>query len=317
MPDGKDAKQRFYGISEEEIRQAQRKRQNQEGTEDYLNEFVRNLRGNEQDLTEIPTPRFNKLYKKLQTIGHTTKIMGALSMLLSVFFASLFEPLPDLIRKSRELREYEKLTEEEKREYAERQLYGGKTREECTIKEREYWLQKSQEDIDRGWEALDSGEYTREYIKRLCKNLAYSWAPTIFMLFLYLGYKKRAGKHEQNAEEAANFMLDWAEMGKDYHIDPEMLKNIMNDEFALDIIKYMAPAEAVWFEMLLDGNVEIAETPEFRNMATTIMARYLDRHPEAFPQVLEKYDRDAMPPELMPGHSFATLPMHGPKNRIR
>lgn len=64
----------------------------------------------------------------------------------------------------------------------------------------------------------------------------------------------------------------------------------------------MAPTEAVWFEMLLDGNVEIAETPEFKNMAIAVMQNYLTRHPEAIVKLLEKYDRDAIPQELMPGH---------------
>ena len=123
-------------------------------------------------------------------------------------------------------------------------------------------------------------------------------------------YKKRGGEHEQAAADAANFMLDWAEMGANYAINPEMLKNIMRDRFARDIIAYMAPTEAVWFEMLLDGNVELAETPEFKNMAIAVMQNYLARHPEAIVQVLQKYSRDAIPKELMPGNNYATVPMY-------
>lgn len=146
-------------------------------------------------------------------------------------------------------------------------------------------------------------EYEDDFdTSKYLKQLAIIMAPAIFTICLYIGYKKRTEKHEQAAADAANFMLDWAEMGADYAINPKMLKHIMSDRFAREVIAGMSEAEALWFEMLLDGNVELAETPEFKNMAINVMKNYLTRHPEAIVKLLEKYDRDSIPQELMPGH---------------
>ncbi len=313
MPDNIDPKKRFYGVSEEELWKAQQKRRIQEDWENNFSNSVKTMRKNGQDMTKIRTPRLDEMRKKLSTMWRAVKIMGATSLLLSVYFATLGIPISEL----KERKAYEKLTEEEKQlknQQVERQRYDGKTWDELTEQEQDYYIEYyRQKEMQEDEEVRKYGytkESAKEYDNDLIKHLVPSWAPTIFMLFLYLGYKKRGGEHEQAAADAANFMLDWAEMGANYAINPEMLKNIMSDRFARDIIAYMAPTEAVWFEMLLDGNVELAETPEFKNMAIAVMQNYLARHPEAIVQVLQKYSRDAIPKELMPGNNYATVPMY-------
>ena len=313
MPDNIDPKKRFYGVSEEELWKAQQKRRIQEDWENNFSNSVKTMRKNGQDMTKIRTPRLDEMRKKLSTMWRAVKIMGATSLLLSVYFATLGIPISEL----KERKAYEKLTEEEKqikREQNERQRYGGKTFDELTEQEKEYYLeyylQKERQEDKEVMEYGYTKESEKEFNDYMLKHLIPTWVPIIFMLFLYLGHKKRAREHEQTVADAANFMLDWAEMGANYAINPEMLKNIMSDRFARDIIAYMAPTEAVWFEMLLDGNVELAETPEFKNMAIAVMQNYLARHPEAIVQVLQKYSRDAIPKELMPGNNYATVPMY-------
>lgn len=145
-------------------------------------------------------------------------------------------------------------------------------------------------------------EYEDDFdTSKYLKQLAIIMAPAIFTICLYIGYKKRGGEHEQAAADAANFMLDWAEMGADYAINPKMLKHIMSDRFARDVIAGMSEGEALWFEMLLEGNVEVADSPAFKNMAITVMQNYLTAHPEAIVKLLEKYDRDTVT-ELMPAY---------------
>lgn len=313
MPDDTDTKKRFYGVSEEELWKAQQKRRVQEDWENNFSNSVNTMRQNGHDMSKIRTPRLDGMRKKLSTMWRAVKIMGATSLLLSVYFTTLGIPISEL----NERKAYEKLTEEEKRlkdQQLERQRYGGKTFDELTEQEKdyylEYYLQKELQEAEEVREYGYTKESEKEFNDYMLKRLIPTWAPTIFMLFVYLGRRKRAKEHEQAAADAANFMLDWAEMGHDYAINPEMLKNIMSDRFARDIIAYMAPTEAVWFEMLLDGNVEIADNQDFKNMATTIMARYLDRHPEAFDVIMEKFDRDAIPKELMPGNNYATVPRY-------
>ncbi|MBR6364415.1 MAG: hypothetical protein IKS08_05030 [Alphaproteobacteria bacterium] len=313
MPDNIDPKKRFYGVSEEELWKAQQKRRVQEDWENHFSNSVKTMRGNGQDMSKIRTPRLDEMRRKLSTMWRAVKIMGATSLLLSVYFATLGIPISEL----KERKAYEKLTEEEKqikREQNERQRYGGKTFDELTEQEKdyylEYYLQKERQENEEVMEYGFTKESEKEFNDYMLKHLIPVWAPIIFMLFLYLGHKKRAREHEQAVADAANFMLDWAEMGANYAINPEMLKNIMSDRFARDIIAYMAPTEAVWFEMLLDGNVEIADNPDFKNMAITILARYLDHHPEAFDVIMKKFARDAIPKELMPGNNYATVPMY-------
>lgn len=318
MPDNTDAKRPFYGVSEADIWKAQQERETQEEWENRFSQSVKTMRNNGWDMRKIPTPGLDKMRKKLSTMWRAVKIMGAMSALLSVYFAAFHTPISAFIRDEKERRAYEKLTAEEqqlkrqqKLEQNERQRYGGKTFDELTEQEQDYYLeyyrQKEQRENAEVMEYGYTKESEQEFYDYMKKHLIPTWVPTIFMLFVYLGCRRRAKEHEQAAADAVNFMLDWAEMGKDYHIDPEMLKNIMNDEFARDIIAYMAPTEAVWFEMLLDGNVEIADNPDFKNMAITILARYLDRHPEVLDKALEKFNRDSIPKELMPGYGFTTL----------
>lgn len=302
-----EKKRRFLDLlSPEELERARKERITHENEADLLLRSARTMRENGTDMRKIKTPRLDKMRAQLSKIKHATQIMALISIIASLYFAVPHYIVKDLIEDYR----YGKLTEEEKRlerEQQERQRYDGKTWDELTDPEQDYYIEYyRQKEMQEDEEVRKYGytkESAKEYDNDLIKHLVPSWAPTIFMLFLYLGYKKRAEKHEQAAADAANFMLDWAEMGRDYAINPKMLKNIMSDRFARDIIAGMSEAEAVWFEMLLDGNVEIADTPEFKNMAIGVMQNYLTRHPEAIQRLLEKYDRDAIPHELMPGYT--------------
>lgn len=303
MPDNE--KDDFYGVSEEEIEAVRKQRIACEQEADLLLKSAQAIRENGTDMRGIRTQRLDRMRAQLRKIKQATRVMALISIIASIYFA-----LPHYIVKPLiEDYKYGKLTEEEKQlknQQVERQRYDGKTWDELTKQEQdyyiEYYLRKEMQEDEEVRKYGYTKESAKEYDNDLIKHLVPSWAPTIFMLFLYLGYKKRGGEHEQAAADAANFMLDWAEMGADYAINPEILKNIMSDRFARDVIAGMSEAESIWFEMLLDGNVEISETPEFKNMAIAVMQNYLTRHPEAIVKLLEKYDRDAIPQELMPGH---------------
>lgn len=303
MPDNE--KDDFYGVSEEEIEVVRKQRIAREQEADLLLKSAQAIRKNGTDMRKIRTPRLDRMRAQLRKIKQATRVMALISIIASIYFALPHYIVKDLIEDYK----YGKLTEEEKQlknQQVERQRYDGKTWDELTEQEQDYYIEYyRQKEMQEDEEVRKYGytkESAKEYDNDLIKHLVPSWAPTIFMLFLYLGYKKRGGEHEQAAADAANFMLDWAEMGADYAINPEMLKNIMSDRFARDIIAGMSEAESIWFEMLLDGNVELADTPEFKNMAIAVMQNYLTAHPEAIVKLLEKYDRDAIPQELMPGH---------------
>jgi len=302
--DSTETKKRFYGISDEELRAAREKRIAREQEADLLLRSARAIREDGTDMRKIKTQRLDRMRAQLSKIKHATQIMALISIIASLYFAIPHYIVKDLIEDYR----YGKLTEEEKRlerEQQERQRYDGKTWDELTDPEQDYYIEYyRQKEMQEDEEVRKYGytkESAKEYDNDLIKHLVPSWAPTIFMLFLYLGYKKRGGEHEQAAADAANFMLDWAEMGADYAINPEMLKNIMSDRFARDVIAGMSEGEALWFEMLLEGNVEVADSPAFKNMAITVMQNYLTAHPEAIVKLLEKYDRDTVT-ELMPAY---------------
>lgn len=303
MPDNE--KDDFYGVSEEEIEVVRKQRIAREQEADLLLKSAQAIRKNGTDMRKIRTPRLDRMRAQLRKIKQATRVMALISIIASIYFALPHYIVKDLIEDYK----YGKLTEEEKQlknQQVERQRYDGKTWDELTEQEQDYYIEYyRQKEMQEDEEVRKYGytkESAKEYDNDLIKHLVPSWAPTIFMLFLYLGYKKRGGEHEQAAADAANFMLDWAEMGADYAINPKMLKHIMSDRFARDIIAGMSEAESIWFEMLLDGNVELADTPEFKNMAIAVMQNYLTAHPEAIVKLLEKYDRDAIPQELMPGH---------------
>jgi hypothetical protein len=303
MPDNE--KDDFYGVSEEEIEAVRKQRIAREQEADLLLKSAQAIRKNGTDMRKIRTPHLDRMRAQLRKIKQATRVMALISIIASIYFALPHYIVKDLIEDYK----YGKLTEEEKQlknQQVERQRYDGKTWDELTEQEQDYYIEYyRQKEMQEDEEVRKYGytkESAKEYDNDLIKHLVPSWAPTIFMLFLYLGYKKRGGEHEQAAADAANFMLDWAEMGADYAINPKMLKHIMSDRFAREIIAGMSEAESIWFEMLLDGNVELADTPEFKNMAIAVMQNYLTRHPEAIVKLLEKYDRDAIPQELMPGH---------------
>lgn len=229
---------------------------------DYLLKSARAIRENGQDMSKIRTPRLSKMRKRRDNIKKVAFGVSLICGMAAAGWTAFYAA-----------------------------MNGDSNHDRAWRNE-----MNRRHEFDPDWQELEAPE---EDWSGYGKGLVYILAPALLAIFIYLGYKKRTQNHENAAGDAARMMLDWRELGTAYPFDEKQLKAIMNDRFARDVIAGMSEAESVWFEMLLDGDIEIAETPEFKNMATAIMRRHLEKHPEAIERILEKFDQNSIPNEFV------------------
>jgi len=92
-------------------------------------------------------------------------------------------------------------------------------------------------------------------------------------------------------------MLDIAKRNPDIKIDENQLRKLLR--IAPEVIENMSQAEAVYFEMLMNGDLEILNNKTFRDMVIAIMSGHLQKHPNDMERVLAVFERDSVPNEIM------------------
>lgn len=182
--------------------------------------------------------------------------------------------------------------------------------------------------ISNGWYVERTGDYVMggqviegDYIYRYSKDAKGKFLPRgvwwVNMAFLLTGIcivigqmnknrkenkavreRNKAGKAYNNiAMECVDMMMDLKELGRKLNLNDMDIEAIV--EKVPDIISKMAESERIYFDMLMNGEIDVQNNKSFYDMAVAIMEGHLKKHPEEFAQILQKFDERTIPQSLM------------------
>lgn len=148
-------------------------------------------------------------------------------------------------------------------------------------------------ETDPSWREIGEPdtEMSKEDWNDYLRGLAFILAPALLMTCIYIGHKAliaRQEKREDNAIYVAAQRL--SEIGAELEIDERQMQKLI--KLVLEMIEEMPDEQAVWLQMLIEGNVEFADNPEFKKMVTTVLQNYLASHTQVIEQLVEKIDMD-------------------------
>lgn len=122
-------------------------------------------------------------------------------------------------------------------------------------------------------------------------------AMVLLQVLAIYGLNRKARKIEGMQKSGIRAMLDIAKQNPDIKIDERALATLL--EIAPAVVSRMSEAEAVYFEMLMDGHLEIIENKTFYDMAVAIMEGWLRKHPKDMERVLTVFEQDSIPQGLI------------------
>lgn len=147
---------------------------------------------------------------------------------------------------------------------------------------------------DANW-PMRNGEFSPE----LEWYITASWLTVIALITL--GAAASVAKDERQADinkshKQIDVMLEIEKLAKEHNLDATAAKKMLN--VAPQIIKGMSADSRVYFDMMLDGKVAIADK-NFVNIATAVMAGHLQTHPEDMEQIMTVFDERSIPQEIL------------------
>ena len=115
-------------------------------------------------------------------------------------------------------------------------------------------------------------------------------------------YNASAISHNKTSKATVDMMLELKKFGQQYNLNTDQVKKLV--ESATEIISRMSGDERVYFDMLLNGDLDNTSDKEtFMKMATAIMSGHLQTHPEDMKLVMEVYDAKSIPEEIIQKYS--------------
>lgn len=94
-----------------------------------------------------------------------------------------------------------------------------------------------------------------------------------------------------------DMMLDLEEFKGNYNLNTYQVARMIND--MSDIIREMSADKRVYFDMILDGRINIRKNDTFLKMATHIMQGHLAKHPDDINKILDVYNWRSVPLNLL------------------
>lgn len=102
----------------------------------------------------------------------------------------------------------------------------------------------------------------------------------------------------QTDKDTVDMMLELKKFGQQYNLNTNQVKKLVKS--ATSIISRMSSDERVYFDMLLNGKLDnINDKETLMKMATAIMSGHLQKHPEDMKLVMEIYDINSIPKEII------------------
>ncbi len=136
------------------------------------------------------------------------------------------------------------------------------------------------------------------------------FAPTIgwianmlVMLMGVVGGAVIAHRQKMNADyirlhnDTVDMMLDLEDFKGNYNLNTYQVARMINN--MSDIIREMSADKRVYFDMILDGRINIRKNDTFLKMATHIMQGHLAKHPHDINKIIDVYDWRSVPLDLL------------------
>lgn len=100
--------------------------------------------------------------------------------------------------------------------------------------------------------------------------------------------------------DAGDMMSELKEMelfGKKYNLNTHQVKRLVR--VVPYVIQRMSGQERIYFDMLMEGKINIKDNKTFMDMAVAIMMGHLDSHPESAKLILDTFDERSLPDNLL------------------
>ena len=120
------------------------------------------------------------------------------------------------------------------------------------------------------------------------------------MIGEYASRKKRRKEHDNNLKidtETVDMMYDLKKLGKQYNLNTAQVEKLV--KLAPAVISHMSKDESVYFNMLINGDIEIANNKTFYEMAHAIMRGHLQKHPEDIKTIMDVFAMESIPKDLL------------------
>lgn len=109
------------------------------------------------------------------------------------------------------------------------------------------------------------------------------------------GVKNRKSmKHQKRVIDAMN---ELKLLGCTYKLNDKSFEHVI--KVCPEIIANMAADERVYFDMLMDGDIDVVNNKQYRDMAVHIMAGHLREHPTDLQKIMNAINNKTLPAELL------------------
>lgn len=92
-------------------------------------------------------------------------------------------------------------------------------------------------------------------------------------------------------------MLELKEFGRKYKLNSRQVKHLLHTvDF---VIKGMSQDNRIYFDMLMNGDINIKNNKVFMDMAVAVMTGHLESHPEDAQLILDTFEEKSLPDVLL------------------
>ena len=172
---------------------------------------------------------------------------------------------------------------------------------------KEAWMTDNEKlpPVESGWGAPSGGDNVyKELVTTDSKFSDVMFNISLLALCAFLlsicaiiGIIKKQDKIDKAKDNAIDLMLDIANKKTEVKINEKQLKKLL--KIVPEVRSRMSAAERVYFEMLMNGDLQIINDKTFRAMATAVMKGHLRSHPEDIKRILDVFDNDSIPQEFL------------------
>ena len=124
-----------------------------------------------------------------------------------------------------------------------------------------------------------------------------AWCVNMVIMLCSLIISIRAARRVNDKCDTVDMMLDLEKFGKQYNLNKTKVKRLVSN--AESVIKKMSASERVYFDMLMNGDINIKDQETMKNMAAHIIIGHLRSHPEDAEKILSVFDERTIPESVL------------------
>ena len=107
----------------------------------------------------------------------------------------------------------------------------------------------------------------------------------------------RSYREDKAVVDSVDMMLNIKKFGAEYNLNTHQVKRLLKK--MPYVIQKMSAEERVYFDMLMKDEINIQNKKAFQAMAVAIMAGHLENHPEDAQSILDVFNEESIPTDLL------------------